>query len=155
MESEFLFDSRETSDPPHIRPTASKWVSRHRRCVSSNWRPAHRVWSASAGEVCDKNAMRSSTLLLVTFALGPLVGSARQAPVAPTEIAKDVRKHLLSLPYYGVFDLLTFNVDNNDVVTLAGYVLTGSLKNDTEREAREVKGVSATTRFTSSSTTAP
>jgi hypothetical protein len=88
-----------------------------------------------------KNAMRSSTLLLVTFALAPLVGSARQAPVAPTEIAKDVRKHLLSLPYYGVFDLLTFNVDNNDVVTLAGYVLTGSLKNDAEREAREVKGV--------------
>ena len=88
-----------------------------------------------------KNAMCSSTLLLVTFALGPLVGSARQAPVAPTEIAKDVRKHLLSLPYYGVFDLLTLNVDNNDDVILAGSVLSDTLKKDAEREALEVKGI--------------
>jgi BON domain-containing protein len=93
-------------------------------------------------EMCMKHAMRSSMLLLVvTFALGPLVGSAQQATVAPTQIAKDVRTHLLSLPYYGVFDLLTLNVDNNDVVTLAGYVLSDLLKKDAEREAREVKGV--------------
>jgi len=89
-----------------------------------------------------KLAVRSSLLLLVvTFTLGPLVGSAQQATVAPTQIATDVRKHLLSLPYYGVFDLLTFNVDNNDNVTLAGYVLTDSLKKDAEREVREVKGI--------------
>jgi hypothetical protein len=89
-----------------------------------------------------KPAMRSSLLLLVaTFTLGPLVGSARQATVAPTQIATDVRKHLLSLPYYGVFDLLTFNVDTNDDVTLAGYVLTDTLKKDAEREVREVKGI--------------
>jgi hypothetical protein len=89
-----------------------------------------------------KPAVRSSLLLLiVTFTLGPLVGSAQQATVAPTQIATDVRKHLLSLPYYGVFDLLTFSVDNNDNVTLAGYVLTDSLKKDAEREVREVKGI--------------
>jgi hypothetical protein len=79
--------------------------------------------------------------LVVTFTLGPLVGSAQEATVAPAQIAKDVRSHLMSLPYYGVFDLLTLNVDNNDVVTLAGYVLSGSLKKDAEREAKEVKGV--------------
>ena len=38
---------------------------------------------------------------------------------------------------FGVFDLLTLNVDNNDVVTLAGYVLSGSLKKDAQREAKE------------------
>jgi hypothetical protein len=80
-------------------------------------------------------------LLVVTFTLGPLVGSAQEATVAPAQIAKDVRSHLMSLPYYGVFDLLTLKVDNNDVVTLAGYVLSGSLKKDAEREAKEVKGV--------------
>jgi BON domain len=79
--------------------------------------------------------------LVVTFTLAPLVGSAQEATVAPAQIAKDVRSHLMSLPYYGVFDLLTLNVDNNDVVTLAGYVLSGSLKKDAEREAKEVKGV--------------
>jgi len=89
-----------------------------------------------------KFAVRHSLLLLVvTLTLGPLAVSAQQATVAPTQVATDVRKHLLSLPYYGVFDLLTFNVDNNDDVTLAGYVLTDTLKKDAEREVREVKGI--------------
>jgi hyperosmotically inducible periplasmic protein len=89
-----------------------------------------------------KTAMRSSLLLLVvTFTFGPLAVSAQQATATPAQIASDVRKHLLSLPYYGVFDLLTFNVDNNDNVTLAGYVVTDTLKKDAEREAREVKGI--------------
>src|SRR3979490_360246 len=89
-----------------------------------------------------KIAMRSSlTLLVVTFTLGPFAASAQQATVTPAQIATDVRKHLLSLPYYGVFDLLTLNVDNNDDVILAGSVLNGTLKKDAEREAREVKGI--------------
>src|ERR1700681_738062 len=89
-----------------------------------------------------KHSVRSLLLLfVVTFTLGPLVGSAQEATVAPTQIATDVRKHLLSLPYYGVFDLLTLNVDDSDVVTIAGYVLADSLKKDAEREAREAKGV--------------
>jgi hyperosmotically inducible protein len=89
-----------------------------------------------------KHSVRNLLLLLVvTFTLGPLVGSAQEATVAPTQIATDVRKHLLSLPYYGVFDLLTLNVDSSDVVTIAGYVLSDSLKKDAEREAREAKGV--------------
>jgi hypothetical protein len=79
-------------------------------------------------------------LLVATFTLGPLVANAQQTTVAPTQVANDVRKTLLSLPYYGVFDLLTVNVDKNDVVTLGGYVLSGSLKKDAEREARDVKG---------------
>ena len=84
---------------------------------------------------------RSLLVLVVTITLGPLAVSAQQTTVAPAQIATDVRKHLLSLPYYGVFDLLTFNVDNNDNVTLAGYVLTDTLKKDAEREVREVKGI--------------
>jgi len=89
-----------------------------------------------------KTAMRSSLMLLVvTFTLGPFAASAQQATVTPAQIAADVRKHLLSLPYYGVFDLLTLNVDNNDDVTLAGYVLSDALKKDAEREVREVKGI--------------
>jgi hypothetical protein len=88
-----------------------------------------------------RTARNAMVLLVITFTLGSHVGSAQQATVAPAQIAAEVRKHLMSLPYYGVFDLLTFNVDNNDVVTLAGYVLTDTLKKDAEREAREVKAV--------------
>lgn len=94
-------------------------------------------------EICMvKAAVRNSVMLLfVLFTLGPLVVGAQHVTAAPAEIAKDIRKHLLSLPYYGVFDLLTFNVDNNDDVTLAGYVLIDTLKKDAEREVREVKGI--------------
>ena len=53
---------------------------------------------------------RSLLLLVVTITLGPLAVSAQQTTVAPAQIATDVRKHLLSLPYYGVYDLLTLNV---------------------------------------------
>jgi hypothetical protein len=89
-----------------------------------------------------KTAIRRSLLfLIVTFTFGPLVGRAQQAKAAPAQIATDIRKHLLSLPYYGVFDLLTFNVDTNEDVTLAGYVLNDTLKKDAEREVREVKGI--------------
>lgn len=86
--------------------------------------------------------MRSALVLLaVTLSLPPLVGRARQATAAPAQIAADVRKHLLSLPYYGVFDLLTVNVDTSGDVTLAGYVLNATLKKDAEHELREVKGI--------------
>ena len=43
----------------------------------------------------------------------------------------------MSLTYYGPFDLITFSVDENNVVTLGGYVVFDSsltlraLKNDT------------------------
>jgi hypothetical protein len=89
-----------------------------------------------------KHTLRSSLVLsAVIVTVGTLVETVQQSTVASTQIAKDVRKHLLSLPYYGVFDLLTFNVDEKGVVSLGGYVLTDSLKKDAEREAREVKGV--------------
>jgi len=78
--------------------------------------------------------------LLMTVALGSVV-AAQHATVAPTEISRDVKKHLLSLPYYGPFDLITFSVDSNDVVTLGGYVAFDTIKKDAEREAREAKGV--------------
>jgi len=78
--------------------------------------------------------------LLMTLALGAVV-AAQPATVAPTEIARQVKKHLLSMPYYGPFDLITFSVDANDVVTLGGYVVLDTIRKDAEREAREAKGV--------------
>jgi osmotically-inducible protein OsmY len=85
-----------------------------------------------------RNAMPLSAIGLM---LGSIAAGAQSATVTPGEIAQQVRKHLMSLPYYGVFDLLTLNVADNDVVTLGGYVVTPTLKKDAGREAREVKGV--------------
>ena len=81
-------------------------------------------------------------LSLIVLGLGAIATPAQPvAPAAPAQITQEVRKHLLSLPYYGVFDLITFSVDQDNVVTLGGYVLNETLKRDAEREAREVKGV--------------
>jgi hyperosmotically inducible periplasmic protein len=77
----------------------------------------------------------------IVLALGVLTGAAQPATNSQTQIAQEVRNHLLSLTYYGVYDLITFNVDQNNVVTLGGYVMTDTLKKDAEREAREVKDV--------------
>ena len=51
-----------------------------------------------------------------------------------------LRRALAKLPYYGVFDYLTFSVDRG-VVTLQGYTYTGSLRSDAERVAKRVSGV--------------
>jgi osmotically-inducible protein OsmY len=74
---------------------------------------------------------------------GSASASAQSEPSAPTvpEIEKQVRKELGGLPYYGVFDLLTFQVSDQGVVTLGGYVVNGSLKGDAEHEVKKVEGV--------------
>jgi hyperosmotically inducible protein len=80
-------------------------------------------------------------LLLISVALGTFVSGAQHPAAAPTQIAKEITTRLMSLPYYGVFDLLTFNVDAQNGVALGGYVVNDTLKKDSEREVREVKGV--------------
>jgi hyperosmotically inducible protein len=74
---------------------------------------------------------------------GPASASAQAEQSASTvpEIEKQVRKELAGLPYYGVFDLLTFQVSDKGVVTLGGYVVNGSLKGDAEHEVKKVEGV--------------
>jgi hyperosmotically inducible protein len=59
---------------------------------------------------------------------------------AENEIAREVRHELVLLPYYGVFDDLAFNV-NGSTVTLLGAVTRPVLKDDAERVAKRVKGV--------------
>jgi hypothetical protein len=77
----------------------------------------------------------------IVFALAVLAGPPQSPSATRAQVAQEVRQHLASLPYYGVFDLITFTVDENSVVSLGGYVLTDTLKKEAEREAREVKGV--------------
>jgi hyperosmotically inducible periplasmic protein len=57
-----------------------------------------------------------------------------------TEIAKEVRHQLVTLPYYGVFDDLAFRVDGA-TVTLLGAVTRPTLKSDAESSVKRIKGV--------------
>ena len=51
-----------------------------------------------------------------------------------------IREALLRLPYYGVFDFLTFTFDKG-TVTLGGYAYQVSLTRDAERAVKRVSGV--------------
>jgi len=84
-------------------------------------------------------------------ALEPIakLSPAREAAAGvPSKSAKSlekrVRSELLRLPYYGVFDHLTFQVDG-DRVALSGHVSWPTLKDDAESAARSVEGVTTVT----------
>lgn len=70
-------------------------------------------------------------------------GTAERAtgPVPQDRIAREVRHELVTLPYYGVFDNLSFRVDG-DTVTLFGQVTRPTLKSDAENVVKKIEGVS-------------
>jgi hyperosmotically inducible protein len=53
---------------------------------------------------------------------------------------EEIRRELLQLPYYGVFDFLAFSYDKG-TVTLMGYAYHSTLKDDAARAARRASGV--------------
>jgi hyperosmotically inducible protein len=64
------------------------------------------------------------------------------AAKAPMSTVDGIRQELLQLPYYGVFDFLSFKFENG-TVTLMGYAYRQALKSDAERAVRRVAGVEA------------
>jgi hyperosmotically inducible periplasmic protein len=110
--------------------------------------------------------MKSTVLGTALFAVGALIltacsdhaaKSAMRAPAAPAptagtadrqagggsqdRIAREVRHELVMLPYYGVFDNLSYRVDGS-AVTLFGQVTRPTLKSDAENVVKKVEGVS-------------
>lgn len=65
------------------------------------------------------------------------VDRARQGP---DYVQREVRHELVMLPYYGVFDNLSYRVDGT-VVTLFGQVTRPTLKSDAENVVRKIEGI--------------
>ncbi|HXN23576.1 MAG TPA: BON domain-containing protein [Candidatus Dormibacteraeota bacterium] len=65
----------------------------------------------------------------------------RDAASYQSKLEKEVRHELVLLPYYSVFDNLTYSV-NGDVVTLGGQVTRPTLKSDAENVVKKIEGVS-------------
>ena len=65
---------------------------------------------------------------------------AVEAPTAEEALAKRIRKEILMLPYYSIFDSISYRIDG-DTVTLLGQVNRPTLKSDTERVVKRVEGV--------------
>jgi hyperosmotically inducible periplasmic protein len=56
-------------------------------------------------------------------------------------LVNKIRKELITLPQYDVFDNVNFLLDENEIVTLSGQVRLPSLKVSAERVVRQVEGV--------------
>jgi hyperosmotically inducible protein len=68
-----------------------------------------------------------------------------RSPSQPVErLEREVRHELLMLPYYSVYDFLSFRV-NETRVELSGYASQPTLKSDAERAVINTEGVTAVT----------
>jgi hyperosmotically inducible protein len=79
--------------------------------------------------------MRTFVLTVLVAAIAVAGGAA-----ANDRIVREVRHELVMLPYYGVFDNLSYRVDGN-VVTLFGQVTRPTLKSDAENVVKKIEGV--------------
>ena len=80
-------------------------------------------------------------VLLVAVSVATAAPADRTGePTADEQLAKQVRKELVTLPWYGVFDNLAYEIDGS-TVTLTGQVVQPSTRKDAERRVRRLKGV--------------
>jgi len=90
-----------------------------------------------------------TTLVLVGLLAGVPRGDrlramAQAVGTADSRRVDDIRSALLRLPYYGVFDFLTFSYAKGTVV-LGGYAYHATLAADAERAVKRVPGVDTVT----------
>jgi hyperosmotically inducible protein len=62
------------------------------------------------------------------------------SPESQDKLVREVRHELIMLPYYGVFDNLTFGI-NGRTVTLNGQVVQPVTKSDAENAVKHIEGV--------------
>jgi hyperosmotically inducible protein len=84
-----------------------------------------------------KSILTGSFALLL---LAQLAAAALAAQPEMSRVERQVRHELVMLPYYGVFDNLSFQVEGSKV-TLMGQVTRPTLKTSAERVAMNVEGV--------------
>ena len=99
----------------------------------------------SAG-CAEKNASSSLATPAVPAAQGtaarvdPGNVAGRGSVSGRDRLAREVRHELVMLPYYGVFDDLSFRIDG-PAVTLLGQVTRSTLKSDAENVVKSIEGV--------------
>jgi hyperosmotically inducible protein len=79
------------------------------------------------------------TVLLLTLTIAATITSAQSDKVR-NNLIREVRHELVMLPYYGVFDNLSFQVDGYNV-RLIGQVTRPTLKSDAENVVKGIEGV--------------
>ncbi len=96
-----------------------------------------------------KNLLVTVLVLPVIFSMTAIASPAIQdnqpsgalSQKSIDRIYKEVRHELVMLPYYGVFDNLSYKVDPDGTVTLLGQVARPTLKSDAENVVKHIEGV--------------
>ncbi|MBZ5514426.1 MAG: BON domain-containing protein [Acidobacteriia bacterium] len=91
----------------------------------------------------NANSKRIPTIVLGTLVAASALSAQTKHGVperASERIAREVRHEIVMLPYYGVFDNITFAVQGYNV-TLMGYVTRPVLKKDAENVVKRIEGV--------------
>ena len=94
-----------------------------------------------------KRRLVSSALLIVSMSLRSLSCAAaapqkQTEPKAEQNLIKEVRHQLVLLPYYSVFDNLSFQLQGSKVI-LMGQVVRPTLKSDAEGVVKRIEGVAS------------
>jgi osmotically-inducible protein OsmY len=76
----------------------------------------------------------------VAFLLGLAICAVTAVAAPEDRVSREVRHQLVMLPYYSVFDNLSYRVDGGKV-TLMGQVVWPTLKSDAEAVVKKVEGV--------------
>lgn len=84
-------------------------------------------------------------IAMISLAAFAAVSAAEGAPKTPTStgpsLTTAVREKLERLPYYGVFDVLRYQVQDDGTVELSGFAFRDSLKKEAEEAVSKVEGV--------------
>ena len=90
--------------------------------------------------------MLRTFILLVTIAACGLAGTHEAAASEQTQtndrLIRQIRRELVTLPYYGVFDWLQFEVQPGNTIVLRGQVVRPSTKSEAEARVKDIEGVS-------------
>ena len=81
-----------------------------------------------------------SVFVLLICCIQMNAAQSRVSPKGQARIAREVRHQILMLPYFGVFDNITYQVNGYNVA-LAGQVIRPTLKSDVERAVKKIEGV--------------
>ena len=95
-------------------------------------------------------ALSSAALLSSASLLGGQAGAKKQAKAtsAPVEnsLQHQLRHQIQVLPYYSVFDYITFTLEGGKV-TLSGHVLRPTMRNHAEAAVKSIEGVTSLTNL--------
>jgi hypothetical protein len=85
----------------------------------------------------QRNVRVAAAVIGVAFVL---IGAQTRLFGDEKSSVQEIRKELLQLPYYGVFDFLAFSYEKG-TVSLMGYAYRSTLKHDAVRAAKRASGV--------------